>query len=80
MLMEQSEEYVRQIEAEVERLQQLRNQVQVMIQSEEGLEESETGGKTRRKRAAKKSAGKKALVSKSHVKRGRPKNSPAVEA
>ena len=56
MFIQQSEEYVRRIEAEVERLQQLRSQVQAVIQSEKALEESETGGKTRRKRAAKKRA------------------------
>ena len=37
MFIKQSEEYVGQINAEIERLQQLRDQVQTMIQSEEAL-------------------------------------------
>ena len=33
MFIQQSEEYVRQIEAEIERLQQLRDQVQVAVRA-----------------------------------------------
>ena len=73
-----SEAYVRQIEAEIERLQQLRDQVQITIQSEATLADSEA--KTPRKRAMKKSAGNKAIATKAPAKRGRPKRTPAVEA
>ena len=58
MFIQQSEEYVRQIEAEIERLQQLRDQVQATIQGEEALSEAEIA--VPRKRAAKKAPGKKA--------------------
>ena len=73
-----SEAYVRQIEAEIERLQQLRDQVQTTIQSEATLASSEV--KTPRKRAMKKSAEKKMTATKAPAKRGRPKKMPAVEA
>jgi hypothetical protein len=72
-----SEAYVRQIEAEIERLQQLRDQVQTTIQSEATLASS--GSKTPLKRAMKKSAGKKARATKAPAKRGRPKSTPAAE-
>ena len=55
MFIQQSEEYVRQIEAEIERLQQLRDQVQATIQGEEALSEAEVAAP--RKRAAKKAPG-----------------------
>jgi hypothetical protein len=78
MFIQQSEKYVLQIEAEIERLQQLRDQVQATIQGEEALSEAEV--KAPRKRATKKSAGKKAAAKKSPAKRGRPKSNPTVEA
>ena len=74
MFIKQSEEYVGQIDAEIERLQQLRDQVQTMIQSEEALEESEP--EAPRKRGAKKSAGKSETAKKVPGRRGRPKSSP----
>ncbi len=70
MFIKQSEEYVGQIDAEIERLQQLRDQVQTMIQSEEALEESEP--EAPRKRGAKKSETAKKVPGR----RGRPKSSP----
>ena len=78
MFIQQSEEYVRQIEAEIERLQQLRDQVQTTIQGEEALGEVEA--QAPRKRATKKSTGKKATATKAPAKRGRPKSKPTVEA
>lgn len=78
MFIQQSEEYVRQIEAEIERLQQLRDQVQTTIQGEEALSEPEA--EAPRKRAAKKRAGTKAAETAVPKKRGRPKSNPAVEA
>ena len=77
MFIKQSEEYVRQIDAEIERLQQLREQVQTMIHSEEALEESEP--ETPRKRAAKKTSGKSEPATKVPGKRGRPKSAPTTE-
>ena len=41
MFIQQSSEYIQQIEAEIERLQQLRAQVRATIQSEEQLENAE---------------------------------------
>ncbi len=78
MFIKQSEEYVAQINAEIERLEQLRDQVQTMIQSEEALEESEP--EIPRKRAAKKSTGKKTEEAKIPAKRGRPKSIQTTEA
>ena len=78
MFIQQSEEYVLQIEAEIERLQQLRDQVQATIQGEEALSEGEV--EAPRKRAAKKSAGKKVAAKKAPAKRGRPRRNPTVEA
>ena len=78
MFINQSEEYVGQIDAEIERLQQLRDQVQTMIQSEEALEES--GPQAPRKRAAKKSAGKSETPTKVPGRRGRPKSIQTTEA
>ena len=72
MFIQQSTEYIQQIEAEIERLQQLRDQVQATIQSEEHLESEEP--QASRKRAAKKSVGKKAAGKKVAAKRrGRPR-------
>ena len=42
-----SEEYLRQIDAEVERLHQLRTQVQSVVQSESALEQAEPAVKKR---------------------------------
>lgn len=76
MFTQQSTEYIQQIEAEIERLQQLRDQVQATIHSEEQLEIEDPAP---RKRAAKKSAGNKAASKKvAAKKRGRPKAEPAV--
>ena len=72
MFIQQSTEYIQQIEAEIERLGQLRDQVQATIQSEEQLEKEESP--VLRKRAAKKSAGKKTAGKKAAAKkRGRPR-------
>ena len=73
MFIKQSEKYVDQIDAEIERLQQLREQVQTMIHSEEALEE------TPRKRAAKKSSGKSEPATKVPGKHGRPKSTATTE-
>ena len=74
MFIQQSTEYVQQIEAEIERLQQLRDQVRATIQSEEQLESEEPEQAIPRKRAAKKSVGKKAAGKKvAAKKRGRPR-------
>ena len=78
MFIQQSEEYVRQIEAEIERLQQLRDQVQIAVQGGEALSEPEV--EAPRKRAAKKAPGKKAPATKAPARRGRPKSNPTVEA
>lgn len=78
MFIKQSEEYVGQIDAEIQRLQQLREQVQAMMQSEEAMVESEP--EAPRKRAAKKSAGKNGTETKVPGKRGRPKSVPTTEA
>ena len=75
MFIQQSEEYVRQIEAEIERLQQLRDQVQTIMQNEEALGEAEAEVKPAR-RPAKKSPGKKAAATKEPAKRGRPRLNP----
>ena len=72
MFIQQSTDYIQQIEAEIERLGQLRDQVQATIQSEEQLEGEDLPAT--RKRAAKKSAGKKAAGKKvAAKKRGRPR-------
>ena len=77
MFTQQSTEYIQQIEAEIDRLQQLRDQVQAMIQSEEQLEIEEQP--VPRKRAAKKSAGKKAAGKQvAAKKRGSPRAEPTV--
>lgn len=77
MFIQQSTEYIGQIEAEIDRLRQLRDQVQATIQSEEQFEGGELP--TPHKRAAKKSAGKKAAGKKTAAKkRGRPKAEAAA--
>ena len=77
MFNQQSTEYIQQIEAEIERLQQLRDQVRATIQSEEQLEGNEQA--VLRKRAAKKRAGKKAASKKvAAKKRARPKADTAA--
>ena len=78
MFIQQSEEYVRQIGAEIKRLQQLRDQVQATIQGEEALEEA--AAKAPRKRAAKKSAGKSATATKVPGRRGRPRSIATAQA
>lgn len=76
--IQQSTSYIEQIEVEIGRLQQLRDQVRATIQSEEDLESEEPAPQAPRKRAAKKSAGKKAASKKVPAKkRGRPR---AIEA
>ena len=82
MFIQQSNDYIQQIEAEIERLQQLRDQVRATIQSEEELESEPPEQTASRKRAAKKSAGKKAAGKKvAAKKRGRPaKNATPAEA
>ena len=80
MFIQQSNEYIKQIEAEIERLQQLRDQVRTTIQSEEQLEIKEPGKKTVQKRAAKKAVEPRSPSKKvAAKKRGRPKTS-AVQA
>jgi len=74
--IQQSEEYIRQIDAEIERLQQLRDQVQSTIQSEAALEGSEPTVKAPRKRTAKKAASKQTPAKK----RGRPKANVPTES
>lgn len=68
MFTQKSHEYVQQIDEEMERLQQLKDQVLLTIQHEEELEGSEPEARAPRKRSAKKSAGKTAAR-----KRGRPR-------
>ena len=70
MFIQQSTEYIQQIEAEIERLQQLRDQVQTMVQSEEQLESEEPQAPGKR---AAKSPGKKAAGRYVAAKRGRPR-------
>ena len=74
MFIQQSTEYIHQSEAEIERLQQLRDQVQATIQSEEGLQSEEPEQHAPRKRTAKKSAMKKVAAKK----RGRPRTLKAA--
>lgn len=64
MIIQQSNEYIQQIEAETERPQQLRDQVMVVIQSEEQPETEAPA----RKRAAKKTAGTKTSSKKTAAK------------
>ena len=78
MFIQQSTEYIEQIEAEVERLQRLRDQVRATIESEEELEGGEPAQAPARKRVAKKSAGKKTAGKKvAAKKRGRRKATEA---
>jgi len=74
MFVQQSQEYIQQIEEEIARLQQLLEQVRVTIHSEEQLESTEAEQQGPRKRAAKKTAGKKSAINaEAPKKRGRPK-------
>ena len=74
MFIQQSNEYIQQIEAEIERLQQLRDQVRATIQSEEELEGEELEPQAPSRRPLKKRAGKKdASKQMPAKKRGRPK-------
>ena len=77
MFIQQSKEYIQQIEAEIERLQQLRDQVRATIHSEEELESEEPDQQAPAKRGIKKSAGTaaKQIAAK---KRGRPKKTAAT--
>ena len=78
MFIQQSNDYIQQIEAEIERLQQLRDQVRATIQSEEELESEEPEQTAPRKRAVKKSAGQQAAGTKlAAKKRGRPAKTAA---
>lgn len=78
MFIQQSTEYIQQIEAEIERLNQLRDQVQATIQSEEELngDEQPTPKKRAYTRRVVKTAASKKVAAK---KRGRPKAEPAAE-
>ena len=62
--------YIQQIDAEIERLQQLKEQVQLTIQSEEQLGGEEPEQQVPRKRAAKKSGRSKAAGKKVSNKEG----------
>ena len=74
MFVQQSQEYIQQIGAEIQRLKQLLDQVRVTIQSEEQLESAQPEQQGDRKRAAKKSAVKKSGGREVPAKkRGRPK-------
>ncbi len=76
MVVQQSQEYIQQTEAEIDRLRQLLNQVRAAIQSEKQLERTEPKGYAPRKQAVKKSAAKKkALLAVEPKKRCRPKKS-----
>lgn len=78
IFIKHSEKYIQQIEAEIERLQQLREQVWSLIQSTEDLENEESEPQAPRKRAAKKGAGKKTAGKKAATKkRGRPRKTEA---
>ena len=76
MFVQQSQGYIQQIEEEVERLQQLLEQVRATIHSEEELESGEPKRSVPRKYTARKAvAKKKAAVAVQPKKRGRPKKS-----
>ena len=72
--IQQSTEYIQQIEAEIERLQQLRDQVGATIQSEVPEQESP------RKRAAKKSAEKRVAGKRVPAKKRGRRKAEAAEA
>ena len=74
MFVQQSQGYIQQIEEEIERLQQLLDQVRSTIKSEEQLTVVKPKRNAPRKQAGKKSAAKKASVAVG-LKRGRPKKS-----
>ena len=74
MFVQQSQEYIRQIEEEIERLQQLLEQVRVTIHSEEQLNAEEPAYAAPRRPSVDKRAGKKsASKAVAPKKRGRPK-------
>ena len=76
MFVQQSQGYIQQIEEEIERLQQLVEQVKATIHSEEELEGGEPKRSVRRKYTAKKAVPKKkAEVAVQPKRRGRPKKS-----
>ncbi len=80
MFVQQSQGYIQQIEEEIERLQQLLEQVRATIHSEEVLESGEPKRSVPRKYTAKKAVAKKAVAKKAAVavqpkRRGRPKKS-----
>ena len=76
MFVQQSQGYIQQIEEEIERLQQLLEQVRATIHSEEELESGEPKRLAPRKYTAKKVVSKKrAAVSVQPKRRGRPKKS-----
>ncbi len=76
MFVQQSQGYIQQIEEEIDRLQQLLEQVRATIQSEEELESVEPKRTTPRKNTAKKTVvKKKAAVAAEPKRRGRPKKS-----
>lgn len=80
MFIQQSNEYIQQIEAEIERLQHLREQVLLIVHSEEQLDTNEPAHKAVRKRAVKKTTGiKSAVKTVPAKKRGRP-NATEVKA
>lgn len=78
MFIQQSNDFIQQIEAEIERLQQLRDQVQTTIQSEDELANAEQLAPKKRaytRRAGTTAASKKVAAKK----RGRPKAESAAE-
>ena len=76
MFVQQSQGYIQQIEEEIERLQQLLEQVRATIHSEEELESGGSKRSVPRKYTAKKAvAKKKPAVAVEPKKRGRPKKS-----
>ena len=76
MFVQQSQGYIQQIEEEIERLQQLLEQVRATIHSEEVLESGEPKRSVPQKYTAKKAvAKKKAAVAVQPKRRGRPKKS-----
>ena len=76
MFVQQSQGYIQQIEEEIERLQQLLEQVRTTIHSEEELESREPKRSIYRKYTAKKAVAKKeAAIAVQPKRRGRPKKS-----
>ena len=76
MFVQQSQGYIQQIEEEIERLQQLLEQVRATIHSEEELESGESKRSVPPKYTSKKAvATKKPTVAVAPKRRGRPKKS-----